>query len=62
MTDLQNNSVLELWQSQPVEVTKMSIEELRRRAGKFERRIRWRILHPSPSNRVHGQDGEPEIG
>jgi len=44
MTDLQNNSVLELWQNQPVEVTKMSVEELRRRAGKFERKIRWRNI------------------
>lgn len=42
MTELQNNSVQELWQNQPVEVTKMSVEEIRRRAGKFERKIRWR--------------------
>jgi hypothetical protein len=42
MTELLENSVQNLWQSQPVEVTKMSVEELRRRAGKFERRIRWR--------------------
>ena len=44
MTDLQKNSVQELWQSQPVEVTKMSVEEIRRRAGKFERKIRWRNI------------------
>jgi hypothetical protein len=44
MTELQNNPVQEIWQSQPVEVTKMSVEELRRRAGKFERRIRWRNI------------------
>ena len=36
------NSLQELWQSQPVEGVKMSLEEIRRRAGKFERRIRWR--------------------
>jgi hypothetical protein len=44
MTELQNNSVQELWQSQPVEVTKMSVEEIRRRSGKFERKIRWRNI------------------
>jgi small-conductance mechanosensitive channel len=44
MTELQNNSVQEIWQSQPVEVTKMSVEELRRRAGRFERKIRWRNI------------------
>lgn len=44
MTELLDNSVQNLWQSQPVEVTKMSVEELRRRAGKFERRIRYRNI------------------
>ena len=44
MTELLDNSVQNLWQSQPVEVTKMSVEELRKRAGKFERRIRWRNI------------------
>ena len=44
MTELLDNSVQQLWQSQPVEGTKMSIEELRRRAGKFERRVRRRNL------------------
>jgi len=44
MTELLDNSVQKLWQSQPVEVTKMSVEELRRRAGKFERKIRWRNI------------------
>jgi len=36
------NPVQELWQTQPVEGIKMSVEEIRRRAGKFERKIRWR--------------------
>ena len=44
MTELLDNSVQQLWQSQPVEVTKMPVEELRRRAGKFERKIRWRNI------------------
>lgn len=44
MTELLDNSVQELWQSQPVEVTKMSVEELRRRARQFERKILWRNI------------------
>jgi len=38
------NPVQKLWQDQPVEGIKMPVEELRRRAGKFERRIRGRNL------------------
>ena len=33
------NPVQKLWQEQPVEGLQMSVEEIRRRAGKFERRI-----------------------
>jgi hypothetical protein len=36
------NSVLEIWQSQPVEVTKMSAEVLHKRASKLEHRVWWR--------------------
>jgi hypothetical protein len=36
------NPVQKLWQDQPVEGMKMPVEEIRRRAGKFERKIRWR--------------------
>jgi hypothetical protein len=36
------NPVQELWQTQPVEGIKMSVEEIRHRAGKFETRIRRR--------------------
>jgi hypothetical protein len=36
------NPAQKLWQDQPVEGIKMSIEEIHRRAGKFERRIRFR--------------------
>ena len=35
------NPVQKIWQDQPLEGIKMSAEEIRRRAGKFERRI-WR--------------------
>lgn len=42
MTESLENSVQQIWQSQPVEVTKMSAETLRKRARKFERRIWWR--------------------
>jgi hypothetical protein len=31
-----------MWQSQPVEVTKMSLEVIRKRAGKLQRRVWWR--------------------
>jgi hypothetical protein len=40
MTELQNPAQ-KLWLGQPVEGVKISMEEIRRRAGKFERRI-WR--------------------
>jgi RNA polymerase sigma-70 factor, ECF subfamily len=36
MNESPNNSVLEIWQNQPVEVTKMSLTEIRRRADKLE--------------------------
>lgn len=42
MNESPNNSVLEIWQSQPVEVTKMSAEVLRKRANKLEHRVWWR--------------------
>jgi hypothetical protein len=42
MSESHNNSVLEIWQSQPVEVTKMSAEVLRKRASKLEHRVWWR--------------------
>lgn len=42
MNEPLDNSVQNLWQSQPVEVTKMSAEVIRKRANKFERRIWWR--------------------
>jgi hypothetical protein len=37
----------QIWQSQPVEGTKMSVEAIRLRAGKFERRIVRRNLRES---------------
>lgn len=42
MTDHPDNPVQQIWQSQPVEVTKMSADVLRKRAGKFQRQIWWR--------------------
>lgn len=41
MTELQN-PVQKLWQDQPVEGIKMSVEIVQKRAAKFERRIMWR--------------------
>jgi hypothetical protein len=37
-----NQNMKEIWQCQPVEGIKMSTEEIRRQATKFERKIRWR--------------------
>ena len=42
MNEPQDNSVQKIWQSQPVEVTPMSAEVIKKRARKFERRIWWR--------------------
>lgn len=42
MTDKPQTPVQNMWQSQPVEGIQMSIDEIRKRAGKFERTIRWR--------------------
>lgn len=39
-----NNVVTQLWQSQPVEGIKMSVEEIRSRATKFEKKIFWRNI------------------
>ena len=36
------NPVQELWQTQPVEGIKMSADEIRRRANRFEHKIWWR--------------------
>jgi len=41
MTELQN-PVQKIWQDQPVEGIKMSAEEIHKRAGRFERKIRFR--------------------
>ena len=42
MTDTPKTPLQELWQQQPVEGTRMSLDELRKRASKFERKIFWR--------------------
>lgn len=44
LNDSPNQVIKELWQCQPVEGVKMSSEEIRRRAAKFERRMMWRNL------------------
>jgi len=44
VNDTPINPMQELWQQQPVEGTHMSIDEIRRRASKFERRIFWRNI------------------
>ena len=42
MNNTPQTSAQELWQRQPVEGTRMSIDEIRKRATKFEKRIFWR--------------------
>jgi hypothetical protein len=42
MTEQLDNPAQKLWQSQPVEATRMSAEAIRKRADKFEQRIRRR--------------------
>jgi len=42
MNESPNNNLQEIWQCQPVEGIKMSIEEIRGRATKFEKKIWWR--------------------
>ena len=42
MTESPTNRMQELWQCQPVEGIKMSVEEIRNRATKFEKKIFWR--------------------
>ena len=38
----QDRRVKELWQSQPTEGMRMSVEQIQAVAGKFEHRIHWR--------------------
>jgi hypothetical protein len=38
------NDAQKLWQCQPVEGMQMSIQEIRKRSGKLERRVLWRNL------------------
>lgn len=42
MTESPTNRMQELWQRQPVEGITMSVEEIRSRATKFEKKIFWR--------------------
>ena len=42
MTESPTNRMQELWQCQPVEGIKMSVEEIRKRSTKFEKKIFWR--------------------
>ncbi|HUI41934.1 MAG TPA: hypothetical protein VL523_08200 [Terriglobia bacterium] len=39
---LPNRDLQSVWQNQPAEGIRMSVDEIRRRAGKFERKIYWR--------------------
>ncbi len=52
LNNSQFNDPQQLWQSQPVENAKMSVDAIRRRAGRFERRIRNRNLREYVSSLV----------
>jgi len=52
MNETSNKQTQELWQSQPVEGIKISADVIRRRAGKFERRIYWRNIREYASSLV----------
>jgi hypothetical protein len=42
MTDHAPTPAQSIWQNQPVEGIQMSVDEIRKRAGRFERKIFWR--------------------
>jgi hypothetical protein len=42
MTETPKTPAQEMWQQQPVEGTRMSVDEIRTRATKFEKRLFWR--------------------
>jgi uncharacterized membrane protein YfcA len=44
----------DIWLCQPVEGMKMSIEEIRSRAGKFEKKIRWRNVREYGAGAIAG--------
>lgn len=48
----EQNPVQKLWQDQPLEGIKMSAEEIRRRAAKFERRIWWRNMRETVASLI----------
>ena len=52
MNQTLENPAQKLWQDQPVEGMKMSVEAVRLRAGKFERRIARRNLRESVASAV----------
>lgn len=42
MNELLDNPMQKMWQSQPIQETRLPLMEIRRRAEKFDRQIRWR--------------------
>jgi len=44
MNESPNPTMKELWQHQPVEGIPMSLEMIRKRAGKFEKKVLWRNI------------------
>jgi hypothetical protein len=52
MTENSQTPVQTIWQNQPVEGIQMSAEMIRKRAGKFERRVYWRNVREYASSAV----------
>ncbi len=44
MNDPPSNDMRQVWQNQSVEATQMSLDEIRKKAQKFQRRVHWRNL------------------
>ncbi len=52
MADNSQTPVQNIWQNQPVEGIQMSMDEIRKRAGKFERKIIWRNVREYVSSLI----------
>lgn len=52
MNESPTNRMQEIWQGQPVEGVKMSIEEIRNRATKFEKKIYWRNVRENVAGAI----------
>lgn len=52
MNESPNNHMQDVWQCQPVEGIKMSAEEIRNRATKFEKKVYWRNVRENTAGAI----------